>query len=284
MFNPISALRGEVDTALYELPKELPWNTLNTTTRSVDICDFLLNPIDAQLKYLRSRFDRSNLPSQGPGAEPGAEPGTKHAVEQSRAVTRLYRPMQRLLWRLLDLHKGDAVGFMLELYIVSLREILSTSAFPSDDSHDTFFSAIEAIIANRDLSQCTIWTQELILALICDIAANRGIFSDFNYPDFVEEELVRLLRNVVAGVHDVSNIELAVKDLEHVKSRQRHGGFREKVLDVLKHLPGPSPAGVAPAGSYSAVMATAGPLVRPSTMTRTGTISRPPHIQLRVNP
>ncbi|KAH9974606.1 hypothetical protein BGW80DRAFT_1458133 [Lactifluus volemus] len=240
IFVPSSGFRTAVDRASYKLPEELPWNALKAITGSVDAFDFLLNPFEAQLKYLQSRFDRSDLSSWGPGAEPGAEQGTRPDVEQSSPITRLYRPAERQLWRLLDLHDGGAVGFTLELYLVSLREILSTFTSPSDDSHDTFFSAFEAITSDHDLSECTIWTQKLILELILDIAANRGVFSDFSYPKFIEEELVRILRSVVSGVHDVSYIGVAVEDLEKVKSRHRHAGFRESVLDVLRrHLLGP---------------------------------------------
>jgi Family of unknown function (DUF6535) len=279
---PISKLHTEVDTASYRLLEELPWNALKAITLSVDTCDFLLNPIKAQLKYLRSRFDWSDLSSWGPGAEPGAEQGIRPAVELSRPVTRLYRPTERQLWRLLDLVEGDAIGFTLELYLVSLREILSTSAL-SDDSHDTFFSAFEAITSNRALSECTIWTQQLILELILDIAANRGVFSDFGYPKFIEEELVRILRHVVAGVHDVFDIGLAVEDLEMVQSRHRHAGFRENVLNVLRHhLPRPLAPPMVPGTSNSIATTTAGPLVvRPATMNRA--IPLPPQIQLRVS-
>jgi Family of unknown function (DUF6535) len=278
---PISGLRAEVETATYEISKELPWNALKSITRSLDICDFLLNPIEAQLKYLRSRFDLSSLSSRGPGAEQS----TRHAVEQSRPVTRLYRPTERQLWRLLDIHEGSAVGFTLELYLISLREILSTSASLSDDPHDTFFSALEAITSNRALSECTISTQQLILELILDIAANRGVFYDFSYPNFIEEELVRILRNVVAGVHDVFDIGLAMEELEQVRSRHRHAGFRENVLNVLRnHLPIPSAPPMAPAISNSTVTTVTiagGPVVRASTAIRT-IPRRPPQIQLRI--
>jgi Family of unknown function (DUF6535) len=240
----LSNLRTEVDQASDQLTKHLPWQSLKEMTQSVDACDFLLDPIEAQLKYLRSRFDRSD------------------AVGQSHAVSRLYRPTERLIWRLLDFHEGGAIGFTLELYLLSLRELLPTSV-SSNDSRDNFFSAVEAIASNRALSECTIWTQQLMLGLILDIAANRGVFSDFSYPNFIEEELVRILRHVVAGVHDVFDIGPAVEDLEKVKSRHRHAGFRENVLGVLRrHLPRP----LAPAPGPSSSTTTAGPLVGPSVL------------------
>ncbi|KAH9974609.1 hypothetical protein BGW80DRAFT_1559626 [Lactifluus volemus] len=283
----LSDLRTAVDLASNQLSKRLPWKSLKETTQSTDACDFLLNTFEAQLKYLYGRIAPSSL-SVGGGVkqaeEQGANQGTKHAVVQNRhgAVTPMCRPMERQLWRLLDLHEGDAVGFTLELYLLSLKEILSTFASPSDDSHDNFFIAFEAITSNRALSECTIWTQQLIFELILDIAANRGVFSDFSYPKFIEEELVRILRSVVAGVHDVSDIGVAVEDLEKVKSRRRHAGFRENVLNVLRHpLPRPSAPPMAPGTSNSTATTTAGPLViRPVRMNRP--VLRP-QIQLRIS-
>ncbi|KAH9974813.1 hypothetical protein BGW80DRAFT_1458303 [Lactifluus volemus] len=184
-----------------------------TKSPTIDACEFLLNPLEAQWKYLQSRLDWSNSTSQGPGAEQGAEQGTRHVVEQNHAISRLYRPTERQMWRLLDLHEGGAVGFTVELYLLSLKEILSASDL-SHDSRDIFLSAVEAIASNRVLSECTIWTQKLILELILDIAANRGVFSDFSYPNFIEEELVRILRIVAAGLRDVSDIEHTAKDLK----------------------------------------------------------------------
>jgi Family of unknown function (DUF6535) len=255
----LSNLRTEVDQASNKLSKHLPWNSLKGLTQSVDACDFLLNPLEAQLKYLRGRIAPSSSLGLERGVEQGtkqaeeqgAEHGTEYAVVQSRhgAVTRMRRPTERQLWRLLDLHEGGTVGFTLELYLLSLTEILSepTSAFPSNDFRDNFFSAFGAIASNRDLSKCTIWSQKLILALICDIAAKRGVFSDFSYPHFIEDELVHLLRSVAAGVRDVSNIGLAVEDLERVRSRHRHVGFREKVLGILRqNLPKPLALATAP--------------------------------------
>jgi hypothetical protein len=126
--------------------------------------------------------------------------------------------------------------------------LTSASSSESDDSRDTF-SAFEAITSNHDLSECTIWTQQLTLELILDIAANRGVFADFSYPNFIEEELVHLLRNVVAGVHDIFDIGLAVEDLEQVKLRHCRGYFREDVLAVLRcHLPEQSAPAIAVQG------------------------------------
>ncbi|KAH9955521.1 hypothetical protein BGW80DRAFT_1466959 [Lactifluus volemus] len=149
--SPLYNLRTEVDQASCQLTKHLRWESLRNLTQSINACDFLLNPLEAQLKYLHGRIVSSSSLSSGWGVEQVAEQGTRHAVEQTHAVSRLFRPTERQIWRLRDLCEGGAVGFTLELYLLSLRELLPTSV-SSNDSRDNFFSAIEAITSNRALS------------------------------------------------------------------------------------------------------------------------------------
>jgi hypothetical protein len=228
----ISDLRSEVEKATYELPKKFPWNTLKEMTQSVDACDFLLNPIQAQLKYLRSRL-------RPPGQEQGVHEDAQQGAERDGAIPRLHRPMERQLWRFFDIRDGGAVGFTVELYLLSLRDIHSTSTSPSNESHNTFYAgAFELITSNDDQPHAvdSIWTQRVILQAISDIAANRGVFVDFTYPNYIENEVVKLLDKVAAGLSDLPDIRLAVEDLQKVRprGRERRFGFRERVLAVLK--------------------------------------------------
>jgi Family of unknown function (DUF6535) len=271
----ISDLRTGIQRATYGLSEQFPWNELKEMTRTANACDFLLNPTVAQLNYLRSRFDTSTTPASpelaaqhgvqqvaeqdteqqaappGQGAEQSAEQGAQQGVEQDMqedaepdgvAFPRLHRPTERQIWRFLDLCEGGAVGFTLELYLLSLREILSASASPPEESHDVCVGAFKNITSNRSGARSNPWTQKVILELICDIAAKRGVFSDFTYPGYIEDELVELLRKVTTGMQDLPDIEHAIDDLEREPVRvtvqprgeRPSGGFREKVLGVLR--------------------------------------------------
>ncbi|KAH9966219.1 hypothetical protein BGW80DRAFT_1343534, partial [Lactifluus volemus] len=158
------------------------------------------------------------------------------------AFPRLHRPTERQIWRFQDLYEGSAVGFTLELYLLSLREIFSTSVSPPKEARGICVGALKNITSNLE-SNSNIWTQKVVLELICDIAAKRGVFSEFTYPSYIEDELVVLLRKVASGMRDLSDIERAREDVERapVVATVRRGvelDFRKNVLDVLKN---PSP-------------------------------------------
>jgi hypothetical protein len=151
---------------------------------------------------------------------------------------RLHRPTERQIWRFQDLYEGRAVGFTLELYLLSLREIFPSSASPPEEARGICVGALKDITSNLGPNS-DIWTQRVVLELICDIAAERGVFSDYTYPSYIEDELMGLLRKVITGMQDF-DIERAKDDLESepvAEIARPQGGerdFRQAVLDVLR--------------------------------------------------
>jgi Family of unknown function (DUF6535) len=253
---PISILSTGIQKATYTLPDQFPWKELKEKTGTINACDFLLNPIVAQLNYLQKRFNVPIIPAR---PEPATQQGEQQGVQQGGqqgvgqgmqvdvgrdgvAFPRLHRPTERQIWRFQDLYEGSAVGFTLELYLLSLREIFSTSVSPPKEARGICVGALKNITSNLE-SNSNIWTQKVVLELICDIAAKRGVFSEFTYPSYIEDELVVLLRKVASGMRDLSDIERAREDVERapVVATVRRGvelDFRKNVLDVLKD---PSP-------------------------------------------
>lgn len=120
--------------------------------------------------------------------------------------------MERQLWRLQDLRDGGGFGFTVELFFLSLRQLLSMSS--SSDSFSTFYvGTFRAVTSNWRQHKHSLGTQRVLLNLICDLAADqRGLFSDFPYPSYIADELLELLGNVVEG-QTGSHIDDAMEEL-----------------------------------------------------------------------
>jgi len=79
-------------------------------------------------------------------------------------------------------------------------------------------------------------TKRILLDLICDLVIrNRGVFSDFTYPTYIEEMLLELARNMVDGdrglLTDINNME---QELRGVNSRNcMNMGLRSKALKTI---------------------------------------------------
>ena len=59
----------------------------------------------------------------------------------------------------------------------------------------------------------SIGTQQVILNLVYDIAlSNRGIFSNYFYPDYIKTELLDLLGRMVGGL-PIANVDDVVTEL-----------------------------------------------------------------------
>ena len=120
--------------------------------------------------------------------------------------------MERQLWRLRDLQDGGGFGFTVELFFLSLRQLLSMSS--SSDTFSTFYiGTFRAITSNWRQHKHSLGTQCVLLNLICDLAADqRGLFSDYPYPSYITDELLELLGNVVEG-QTGSHIDDAMEEL-----------------------------------------------------------------------
>jgi len=144
------------------------------------------------------------------------------------------RLMERQLWRLHDLSVGGAFGFTLELYFISLKRILSTFSSPPREIHITFFiGAFKAITSDWEQSKGSLGTQQIILNLVCDIAVrDRGLFSNFPYPEFITNELLELLGKMVEGQTN-PYIDAALEELRDVGWRLRDQNFRDSARETI---------------------------------------------------
>jgi hypothetical protein len=143
--------------------------------------------------------------------------------------------MERQLWRLEDLGLGGAFGFTLELYFLSLRQILSTfTSSPREIDISFFIGAFRAITSDWEQVKGSCGTLQIILNLVCDIAIrDRGIFSNFSYPDYITKELLELLGNMVEGQTDPC-IDAAWDQLRNVEWRIGDRVFLEGVLKTFE--------------------------------------------------
>jgi hypothetical protein len=116
--------------------------------------------------------------------------------------TPLHRPdnlMTRQLWRLQDLRDGGGLGFTLELFFLTFRQLLSTSV--AQDSDQVFFCGTFKVITSRWAdSKQSLGTQNILLNLACDlIIPGRGVFSDFPYPRYITDMLFQLIGDMLDG-------------------------------------------------------------------------------------
>jgi hypothetical protein len=126
--------------------------------------------------------------------------------------------MERQLWRLLDLRDGGGFGFLVELSLLVLAQLLSKAS--SRGTHTLYSGMFRAITSGwRDHHKRSIGTQRVILNLICDIAnPKRGVIFNCTYPEYITEELLVLLRKIVEVPREGqsgSHIDDAEKELDH---------------------------------------------------------------------
>ena len=130
------------------------------------------------------------------------------------ALCGLNHPMKRQLWRLLDLCDGGGLGFTIELFFITLRQ-LSSASLSDELKKDFFTGTFKVITANWEKSKDSAGTQGILLDLLCDLVfRGRGVFSDFSYPSYIVDMLLDLVGKMVKG----------------------HGGNRPYINDIIREL------------------------------------------------
>ena len=152
--------------------------------------------------------------------------GHQEVLESLKSIDKvplsLRRPnglMIRQLWRLQDLRDGSGLGFTIELFLLSLRELLSIPAL--HESNSVFYvGAFKIITSNWEESKDSPGTQYILLNILCDlITKGRGVFSDFSYPEAITSMLVDMVSNMLQGYSDSDeHIRDAVREIESVDS------------------------------------------------------------------
>ena len=252
----ISDLQKEIDRVTHNLTRQLPgvaFDDLRTDhagpTPINEVFDFLANPARPQLLYLSQRLlglcSLSQLrSSRGYLETPEVLRGVERIPPSMRSVPRDHHLMERQLWRLEDLGHGGAFGFTLELYFLSLRQILSAfTSSPREIDISFYIRAFEAITGDWEQVKGSGGTLQIILNLVCDIAIrDRGIFSNYTYPSYITTELLKLLGTVVGGQAS-PYIDAAWEELRNVEWRVGDRNFLKGVLRIFQehHTPFQSP-------------------------------------------
>jgi hypothetical protein len=139
---------------------------------------------------------------------------------------------QRQLWRLQDLRDGGGLGFAVENFLLSFKQLSSTS--PSQDSHSALYIATFRVITSdwRDYRH-SLGTQKILLDAV---ASEQGIVHRFDYPTYITDELLVLLGNVFEG-QTGPHIENAMQQLSRPDERFVMQEFRTKALRAISRSP-----------------------------------------------
>ena len=150
--------------------------------------------------------------------------GYENALESLKSIDKvpvsLRRPdglMKRQLWRLQDLRDGGGLGYNVELFFLSLGQLLSIPS--SHESESVFYcGTFKTILSCWEESKDSLGTQRVLLNIICDlIIKNRGVFSNVSYPEAVTNLLVDVVGDMVrwyAGSDE--DILSALQEIEDV--------------------------------------------------------------------
>jgi Family of unknown function (DUF6535) len=239
----IFKFQNKIDQVTHNLTRVLPgvgFDELTGPKPIGQVFDFLANPVRPQFLYLSPRLHGLSILSQKRSSMGYIEVADvlKALPIPVSSIVDKHRSMERQLWRLQDLSDGGAFGFTLELYLLSFRRIQSTITSQLGDNLITFYTgALKAITSDWDRHKGSLGTLQIILNIVCDIAVrDRGIFSNWSYPIYVEEELLKLLGNMIKGQADHPYIDDVMEEFQDkdVKWRIRDGDFCKKVIDTIQ--------------------------------------------------
>ena len=240
-----SDLQTQIDKVTHNLTRQLPgvaFDDFTGSTTAKHALDFLANPIRPQLIYF-SQLLRGlcSVNQEWSSERPQDMVETLRSADKIpsslRSVMDKHRLMERQLWRLEDLRIGGAFGFTLELYFLSIRQILSTSTFtsPPRENHKTLHvNTFRAITSDWQMFKHSIVTLQIILNLVYDITfRDRGIFSNFEYPDYIMKELLNLLGRMIER-QEGSYIEDAMWELRRDDLIVRDSRFQSSAAKVIQ--------------------------------------------------
>jgi Family of unknown function (DUF6535) len=232
----ISDLQNQIDRVTHKLIRQLPgvaFDELTEPTPPSHVFDFLAGPAYPQLLHLSPRLlGLCSLSDEH--IETTEVLKAMKALMPRRSVVSQGRIMERQLWRLEDLGIG-AFGFTLELYFLSLRQILPTFTSRPSETHVSFYiNAFKVITSDWEQFKRSRGTLQIVLNLVLDIAVrDRGIFSNFEYPSYIKRELLELLDAMVKG-EPSPYIDDAMAELNNVGWRTGNEEFLEHALRIIQ--------------------------------------------------
>jgi hypothetical protein len=153
--------------------------------------------------------------------------------DQGQVINKTFWPknlLQRQLWRLQDLCDGGGLGFAVELFLLSLKQLLSTSA--SHESYSQLYTiTLKTITSDWREYKHSLGTQKLLLDAI---ASRQGFVHGFKYPKYITDELWELLADILEG-QTGSHIRSAVQQLtDHQMEDHKYGPKVEAVISRLR--------------------------------------------------
>jgi hypothetical protein len=192
--------------------------------------------------------------------------GHKEVLESLKSIDQvpvsLRRPnglMSRQLWRLQDLRDGSGLGFTIELFLLSLRKLLSMPSFHESNSV-YYIGAFKIITSHWEGSEESLGTHQILLNILCDlIIKGRGVFSDFSYPERITSMLVDMVSIMLRGYSGPDeHIRDAVGEIENVDSLIcMDMRLRRKAWAALPRFPSSSQLSEVSSG-FSSLMTPAG--------------------------
>jgi hypothetical protein len=249
----ISLVQDAVDEVTHKLVRRLPGVSLNELKSPGPILiteafNFPLHgdtPITPQFIFPEQQIQA--LFSLGPGLRDIIEDRNPEkyteTIERLKSIGEISVPLRRVkdimirqLWRLQDLRDGGGLGFTVELFFLALRQLSSTSSSP--ELTRVFYSGTFKVITSgwENIKQENLsGTQRILLNLICDLVIkSRGVFSDFSYPDYIVDMLLKLVVRMVNGDDNAqAYIDDAVEQLLSVNPRHMNRDLRNKTLEAL---------------------------------------------------
>ena len=120
--------------------------------------------------------------------------------ERDEVIDPIFWPkhlLQRTLWSIDDIHRGG-LGFSVEMFLLSLRPLLST--YPLQESYSALYiGTFRAITSDWRQYTRSIGTSRLLLDAV---ASEQGFLCTFDYPDYITDEIWKLLGDILEASHD----------------------------------------------------------------------------------
>ena len=148
--------------------------------------------------------------------------------------------MRRQLWRLQDIRDSSGLGFTIELFLLSLRKLLSIPAM--HESNSVFYvGAFKIITSHWEESKGSLATQSILLDIICDlIIKRRGVFSDFSYPEAITNILVDTVSHMLQGYtgpdEHIRDAVWEIVDVDSISCMDMR--LRRRAWEALPRFPG----------------------------------------------
>ena len=142
--------------------------------------------------------------------------------------------LHREVWRLQDLCEGHGLGFIVELFFLAFKQLLSKSS--SKELYSAFLmGTFQAITSDSSKYQSPLGTQQFLLDFV--VSDNDIIFGSIGtYPDPIIDEFLKLLATVLkgqSGPHIEHIVQLLTRKLEENSILMRRA-FYKNALEVIK--------------------------------------------------